>query len=167
MAAKGKPDDADVEKKALDANTQAVPADMGAGPNNHARDLMTIASALLAGSIASARGDHQQATRDFGEAVKAQDALSYDEPPSWYYPTRETLGAEMLAAGNSKGAEDVFRTDLKKNPDNPRSLHGLAQCLRAEGRIKEAAMVEQRFDKAWSHADITLAPIKVASAAGK
>ena len=167
MAAKGKPGDAEAEKKALDANAAAVPADLEAGPNNRARDLMKIASSLLAGSIARARGDHQQAISDFTDAVKEQDSLGYDEPPSWYYPTRETLGSEMLASGNSKGAEEVFRVDLKKNPDNPRSLYGLAQSLRAEGKIKEAAAVEQRFTKAWSHADAPLAPVKVASAAGK
>ena len=167
FAAKGKPDEAAAEQKALDANVQAVPADMEAGPNNHARDLMKVASSLLAGSSARARGEHQQAIRDFTDAVKAQDALSYDEPPSWYYPTRETLGAEMLAAGNNKGAEEVFRADLKKNRDNPRSLYGLAQSLRAEGRIKEAAVIEQRFTKAWSHADAPLAPVKVATAGEK
>jgi tetratricopeptide (TPR) repeat protein len=167
LAAKGKPEQARAEKKALDASTQAVPADLEAGPNNRARDLMKIASSLLAGSIARANGDHQQAIRDFTDAVKQQDALGYDEPPSWYYPTRETLGAEMLAAAENKDAEEVFRTDLKKNPDNPRSLHGLAQALRAEGKAAEAAAIEERFTKAWSHADAPLAPVKVAIAAGK
>ena len=63
-----------------------------------------------------------------------QDALGYDEPPSWYYPVRETLGAELLASKKPAQAEAVYRADLKRNPDNPRSLFGLAESLRAPGQ---------------------------------
>jgi Tfp pilus assembly protein PilF len=87
-----------------------------------------------------------------------QDALGYDEPPSWYYPVRENLGAELLASKQPALAEAVYRADLKRNPENPRSLFGLAQSLRAQGKTPEAAKVEERFTKAWAHADVTLAP---------
>ena len=63
-----------------------------------------------------------------------QDALGYDEPPSWYYPVRETLGAELLANKKAAMAEAFYRDDLKRNPDNPRSLYGLAESLRIEGK---------------------------------
>jgi tetratricopeptide (TPR) repeat protein len=163
FAAKGKVDEATAERKALDDGAASVAAELMVGPNNKAPAITKLASQVLAGAIATARGDHDEALRDFTEAVRLQDALGYDEPPSWYYPVRETLGAELLANKKATMAEAVYRDDLKRNPDNPRSLYGLAESLRAEGKADEAAKVEERFTKGWSHADITLAPEKVAT----
>ncbi|HVA39512.1 MAG TPA: tetratricopeptide repeat protein, partial [Candidatus Binataceae bacterium] len=80
----------------------------------------------------------------------------------WYFPVRESLGAELLATGRTRQAETVYREDLRINPGNPRSLYGLAQCLRAEGKSAEAAKVEQQFRQAWRYADIEPAPLRVA-----
>ena len=163
FAAKGKPDEAEAEHKALDENAAGVSPDLMIGPSNRAPAITRLASEILAGAIASARGNHDAAIADYTEAVRMQDALGYDEPPSWYYPVRETLGAELLASKQAAKAEPVYRADLKRDPDNPRSLYGLAETLRAEGKAQEAARVEGRFSKEWSHADITLAPEKVAA----
>ena len=53
-----------------------------------------------------------------------QDALVYEEPPIWYFPVRESLGAQLLAMGRTQEAEAVYREDLRINPGNPRSLYG-------------------------------------------
>jgi hypothetical protein len=53
-------------------------------------------------------------------------------------------------------AEAVYRDDLKRNPDNGWSLFGLAQSLRAQGKMEDAAATEARFQKAWTLADVTL-----------
>jgi tetratricopeptide (TPR) repeat protein len=158
FAAKGKPGDAALERKDLDTSAAAVSAQFMIGPSNNAPGIARLASQILGGAIASARGDHEQALADYTEAVRMQDALGYDEPPSWYYPVRENLGAELLASKQPALAEAVYRADLKRNPENPRSLFGLAQSLRAQGKTPEAAKVEERFTKAWAHADVTLAP---------
>jgi cytochrome c-type biogenesis protein CcmH/NrfG len=50
----------------------------------------------------------------------------------------------------------VFREDLQRNPRNPRSLFGLAETLRAEGKTTEAANVRQQFERAWRNADTKL-----------
>jgi len=163
FAAKGKPDDAAAEQKELEASAAAVSPEFMVGPNNKGPAVTKLASQILTAAIANARGDRDAAIRDYTEAVRIQDALGYDEPPSWYYPVRESLGAELLAAKKDAEAEAVYRTDLKRNPDNPRSLYGLEESLRAEGKAEEASKVEARFTKAWSHADISLAPEKVAA----
>ena len=115
-----------------------------------------MASATLAGEIASAQGHHEDAIKNLKDAVAIQDALNYEEPPAWYFPVRETLGMELLAAGNNADAEQVFRDDLKQYPENGWSLNGLAICLRARNASDEAASVDARFKKAWVHADVTL-----------
>ncbi|MGA9724307.1 MAG: tetratricopeptide repeat protein, partial [Candidatus Binatus sp.] len=101
------------------------------------------------------------AIKHLKDAVAIQDALNYEEPPPWYYPVRETLGMELLANGKTADAEQVFRDDLKQNPENGWSLNGLAMCLRARNASDEAASVDARFKKAWAHADVTL-PASVA-----
>ena len=163
FAGKGKVDAAEAERSALVESASHVPADLMVGPNNKAPAITGLASQVLIAAIASARGDHAKAIPGYQLAVQMQDALGYDEPPSWYYPVRESLGAELLAAKKDAMAEAVYRDDLKRNPDNPRSLYGLAESLRAEGKPQEAARVEQRFTKGWSHADISLGTEKIAA----
>jgi len=81
---------------------------------------------VLAGRIAAAKGDKKQAIAEYKTAVEKEDALDYDEPADWFYPTRETLGAALLRNKQPAEAAKVFRADLKRNPHNPRSLYGLA-----------------------------------------
>ncbi|HXN83995.1 MAG TPA: hypothetical protein VN883_16065 [Myxococcales bacterium] len=77
------------------------------------------------------------------------------EPPDWYYPPRQTLGAWLLRARKLAEAERVFSTDLERNPDNGWSLTGLREALRAQK--KSTADVEARLAKAWSSADVDVA----------
>jgi hypothetical protein len=83
------------------------------------------------------------------EAVAVQDTLKYDEPPNWFYPVRESLGAVLLRIGDAVGAEEVFREDLDRNPRNPRSLFGLEQALKAQGKAYDATFVKKEFDVSW------------------
>jgi tetratricopeptide (TPR) repeat protein len=155
FAAKNRPADALKEKEQLDAIVAATPVDRIVGFNSVNR-LLAAASATLAGAIDSASGHHDDAIKNLKEAVAIQDAFNYDEPPAWYYPVRETLGMELLAAGKSADAEQVFRDDLKQYPENGWSLNGLAICLRARNASQDAAKVDARFKTAWAHADVKL-----------
>ena len=155
FTAKNRPDDALAEKKKLDEILAVTPPERVVGFNS-ANRLLTMASATLAGEIDSTQGHRDDAIKHLQTAVAIQDALNYEEPPPWYYPVRETLGMEMLTDGKTADAEQVFRDDLKQNPENGRSLNGLAICLRARNASDEAASVDARFKKAWAHADVTL-----------
>jgi tetratricopeptide (TPR) repeat protein len=121
-----------------------------------AGSVLGVAAHTLRGEIAARRGDPDMAVRELEEAVRQQDALVYDEPPPWYYPARQSLGAVLLAAGRPSEAETVYREDLKRNPANGWSLFGLAQALRAQGKTAEAAGVDERFHRAWARADVVL-----------
>ena len=115
-----------------------------------------IAERTLAGELAAARGDHASAIAALREAAAIEDKIPYDEPPGWHAPTRQTLGALLLAAGQPVEAEAAYREELRRNPDNGWSLFGLAQSLRAQKREADAAEAERRFAKAWEHADVKL-----------
>jgi hypothetical protein len=101
-----------------------------------------------------AREDYAEAVTQFQLAVATQDELPYTEPPFWYYPTRQSLGKAMLAAGDAAGAERVYQADLAQYPRNGWSLYGLIQALEAQG--KDTASVQAQFDRIWSQADVTL-----------
>jgi tetratricopeptide (TPR) repeat protein len=115
-----------------------------------------MASHILDARIAAAKGDKEASVAHWREAVTVQDTLNYDEPPDWYYPVRESLGAALLNAGNPTEAEKVFRDDLARNPRNPRSLFGLTQALRAQNRDADATWTESQFKIAWQSADTQL-----------
>ncbi len=123
---------------------------------NPARAILSIAPEVLAGDLAARRGDLAKAITHLETGVRLEDALVYIEPPDWYLPVRQALGAVLLQAGRAKEAEVVYWEDLRHYPHNGWSLFGLVQSLRAQGKNEEAATVEQRFQKAWAQADVKL-----------
>jgi hypothetical protein len=90
------------------------------------------------------------------KAVAVQDTLKYGEPPDWYFPVRESLGAALLMNGDAAAAERVFREDLNRNPRNPRSLFGLVESLRKQARTYDAGFVESQFRDAWKGSSLNL-----------
>ena len=157
LTAKGRLDDAAQERKQLDGIAATIPAERTIGLNS-ARTLLAIASHVLAGQMNAKVGRLPDAVHHFEGAVRLQDGLRYYEPPDWYYPVRESLGAVLLHAGRAQEAERVFREDLKRTPENPWSLQGLAEALRAQRSDREAASIEERLGRAAAHADIDFKP---------
>ncbi|WP_341938547.1 hypothetical protein [Marinimicrobium sp. C2-29] len=115
-----------------------------------------VAERVLAGELAWAEEDIDGAVTALEEGAKMEDELPYAEPPAWHAPVRQTLGAILLEAGRPTEAEEAYRAELRRNPENGWSLFGLEQALRAQGDDDSADDVAERFDKAWAHADIEL-----------
>ncbi|MGH7864547.1 MAG: tetratricopeptide repeat protein, partial [Candidatus Binataceae bacterium] len=153
LLAKRKAAEAAAELKQLDSIAVATPPDAIVGFNKR-KDLLALASALLAGQIASKEGRRDDALKDLRRAVTLQDHLIYEEPPAWYYPVRQTLAVELVQQGKLEEAEVAYREDLMRNPENGVSLNGLATTLRARGKPDEAAKVDLRLKKAWANADV-------------
>ncbi|HJQ84519.1 MAG TPA: hypothetical protein VKA21_10610 [Candidatus Binatia bacterium] len=147
---------AEKELADLSAVTAKTPPDRALQQVNKQKEVLTLAGDVLGGELAATHGRMDEAVRRLEDAVRIQDGLRYMEPPPWYYPTRQSLGAVLLAAGKPKQAEAVYREDLRRNPENGWSLHGLAQSLRAQKRTAQAANVERRFRQAWAKADVRL-----------
>jgi tetratricopeptide (TPR) repeat protein len=152
-AALGRREEAARERQAFAAARDRVPAETAWGYNK-ASSIFAVMTPSLEAWIARAGGDDAAAIRSWRQAVDAEDRLSYNEPPDWYYPTRESLGAALLRTRQYAEAERVFRDDLARNPNNPRSLFGVWQALSA--RKQPAAAAQRRFREAWKHADVPL-----------
>jgi len=154
-AAMGKVAEAQAEQGALAAAVKNIPGETPFGLNA-ASSVLKIAEYTLEAKIAWAKGDKRAAVAAWHKAVEAQDALNYDEPPGWYYPARESLGGALLLNGDAAGAEKVFRADLEQNPRNGRSLFGLMESLKAQGKQAAAQLVQREFEVAWKNADTKL-----------
>jgi len=123
---------------------------------NPTSSLAKIAAAVLQAEIAAARKNTKAAVAQLRKAIAIEDGLIYGEPPDWFYPVRQNLGAILLEADRPRAAEKVYREDLARFPDNGWSLFGLAQSLRAQGKNQEADEVQRRFEVAWQYADIEI-----------
>ena len=151
LAGTGKITDAEAEYKIVSAAEAATPPDVifQMPINNKAKDIMKIAEDVLGAKIAVAKKDNSGAVAMLRDAVAIQDTLKYGEPPDWFYPVRESLGATLLMSGDAAGAEKVFRDDLERNLRNPRSLWGLHQALLQQKRGYDAGFVEKQFESSW------------------
>ena len=154
--AKGQAADATRELRELEGILQSVPPERTVAFFFRAKNLLQLAANLLGGELAAKAGDVATAERLLRATVAEQDTHWFTEPPPWYFPVRQTLGAVLLQAGRAGDAELVYREDLRRNPGNGWSLFGLAQSLRTQGKTADAAQVDESFRKAWAQADVRL-----------
>lgn len=114
-----------------------------------ARDIVRTARAVATGRLADARGDSAAAVKAYREAVAVQDTMPYVEPPYWYYPARQSLGAALLRAGQLDAAEQAFRDSLARTPSNGWALRGLMEVYRKRGDAAALAAATRRFSTTW------------------
>ena len=158
LARTGKADAAAQERMALAETSAKVPAEalFGGTGLESARTVLALTAIVLDARLAAANGSLPDAIRLWTSAVAAADKLPYDEPPIFFYPVRESLGAALLLNGKAEEAERVFRVDLARHPQNARSLFGLHESLVKQGKNADAEWVQRAFDEAWKDADTTL-----------
>jgi tetratricopeptide (TPR) repeat protein len=154
-AANGDVKSARVEQTAFLEASKLVPAEDAFG-NNSCQALLAIATPMLDGEILIREGKLDEGLSQLRTAVSAEDALRYDEPPGWILPVRHSLGANLMQAGRFAEAEQVYRDDLTRLPENGWSLFGLARSLELQQKRDEAAVVEARYHKIWSKADVQI-----------
>ena len=128
----------DTEKALAEADAIAALRDSEgiadlAAANIPAGDILLLSETVLRARIAQHEGDFATARSELEKAVTLQDALNYTEPPFWYYPVEQTLGAVLLQAGEPEAAIDQFRAALVRHPNNAWSLYGLMKAQEAAG----------------------------------
>ncbi|HMA18420.1 MAG TPA: tetratricopeptide repeat protein [Thermoanaerobaculia bacterium] len=156
FAGQGKLSEAAATRREFEALRQALPPEAMYIVNNKASDLLALSAATLDAHLAGARGEKDEAIRLWKRAIEVEKTIQYDEPPPWFYPVRQSLGAALLKNGQAKEAEVVFREAITKQPRDGRLLFGLWQSLVAQKREDEAAMVRGQFESAWKGATMKL-----------
>ncbi|MFT3828011.1 MAG: hypothetical protein QM731_29100 [Chitinophagaceae bacterium] len=102
---------------------------------NPAANIFAVAEGVLDARIAQAKGDSNAAIEAWTRAVAAEDRITYNEPPDWFYPTRESLGAALFKARRFEEADLAFREDSRAQPEQrPFALGPLAGAPRAGRR---------------------------------
>jgi tetratricopeptide (TPR) repeat protein len=114
-----------------------------------AADLLRLARLIVVGRIAQAQGDAGKAIAAFEEAAAIDRALPYLEPPFWYYPVDQSLGAALLQAGRVEEAEAAFRSALARYPGNAWALYGLREAARHKGDDLAAAKADRLLEEKW------------------
>jgi len=70
---------------------------------------------------------------------------------------RHSLGAMLMKQQRFAEAEQVYRDDLARLPENGWSLLGLAKSLRNQNKnADEVAQTEAKFKKVWANADLMI-----------
>ena len=152
-AAKGDTENARKEQAVFLEKSKLVPKEE-VFSNNTEEALLAIAARMVEGEILVRENKLDAGIAELREAIKLEDALNYDEPPGWLIPVRHSLGATLMQNGRYAEAEQVYREDLARLPENGWSLYGLASSLKAQQKnASEAAATKEKFGKLWAKAD--------------
>jgi tetratricopeptide (TPR) repeat protein len=114
-----------------------------------ADQLLQIARHVVQGRIAQHNGDDAAAIEEFKQAAALEDGMPYMEPPYWYYPVRQSLGAALLKAGRAEEAAAAFQASLKAAPNNGWAIYGLIEAQKKLGDEAGAKASEAALAKAW------------------
>jgi tetratricopeptide (TPR) repeat protein len=156
FTAKGDTDSARKAQSVFLERAKLVPKEESLG-NNTCEAMLDIVTAMVEGEILAAEGKIDGGIEQLRAAIKNEDALKYDEPPGWLIPVRHSLGAVLMKQQRFAEAEQVYRNDLARLPDNGWSLLGLAESLRKQKKnADEVAQTEAKFKKVWAKADLTI-----------
>jgi tetratricopeptide (TPR) repeat protein len=114
-----------------------------------AKEIVQTARLVATGRLADVRGDLAGAQKAYEEAVFIEDSIGYMEPPYWYYPVRQSLGAVLLRQGKLDQAEKAFRESLARVRNNGWALAGLAETYKRKGDPASEKAARAAFAKAW------------------
>lgn len=152
-SALGEVDAARSEIAAFEREAGRTPTDWTIG-FNPAHAVYPLARKMMQGELAFRLGDHDRAFAELRAGVALEDALIYDEPPSWLQPTRHALGALLTAAGHHADAEVVYQQDLERNPRNGWALLGLEAVRRRLGKTEGIDDLARQRARSWARADV-------------
>jgi tetratricopeptide (TPR) repeat protein len=150
FVARGDMDNAGKEQAAIERLAQAGDFSALTTAGIPANEVLQIASHVLQARIAQGDGKLGAAADNFRKAAQLQDQLAYMEPPFWYYPVQQSLGAVLLQQGDLDGAEQAFRASLARTPNNGWALYGLSKVYKQRGDTQRAAAAEELLGKAWA-----------------
>jgi tetratricopeptide (TPR) repeat protein len=155
-AAKGDTASARKAQTVFIEGAKLVPKEASLG-NNSCEALLAIVIPMVEGEILVAEGKVDSGIEQLRAAIQKEDALKYDEPPGWLIPVRHSLGAVLMKQRRFAEAEQVYRDDLARLPENGWSLLGLAESLRRQKKnADEASRTHAKFERIWANADMPI-----------
>lgn len=120
------------------------------------KKMISILENCMNAAIAENEGRTAEAIKFLREAISEQNSVPYNESPITFFSARQQLGALLLKLGQTKEAEQIYRDDLNRIPNNCRSLFGLKESLNAQSKFYDLYWVDQAFQEAFKYSDIDL-----------
>ncbi len=114
-----------------------------------APDIVDLSIHVAQGRQSFANGKYDEAAMHYRAAQKIEKTVPYSEPPYWYYPVAQSLGAALFKAGKFKEAQGAFRQALFQAPNNGWALYGLSQTEAKLGNKLEARAAKEALSKLW------------------
>lgn len=114
-----------------------------------ARPVLEIAENVVLARASQAEGKDSAAIELWEKAAETEDTIPYMEPPYWYYPVRQSLGAALLKTGRPDEAEKEFNAALERSRGSAWALYGLQQAAKAKGDATAESKAAEQLSKAW------------------
>ena len=114
-----------------------------------ARSVLDVAQDVVRARAAQAEGDQNAAIDLWKKAADTQDTIPYMEPPFWYYPVRQSLGAALIKSGRPEEAQKEFNAALEDARSSAWALYGLEQAAKAKGDAAAQSAAADALAKSW------------------
>lgn len=111
--------------------------------------VLEVAENVVLARAAQAEGKDSAAVDLWKKAADTEDTIPYMEPPYWYYPVRQSLGAALLKTGHPEEAQNEFNAALDRARGSAWALYGLQQAAKAKGDAEAEGKAAEQFSKAW------------------
>ncbi|MEQ1764926.1 MAG: tetratricopeptide repeat protein, partial [Pyrinomonadaceae bacterium] len=115
----------------------------------HATRVVAVHLLDLRGSLASLRGEHDEAIRLLNEAVTKERDLGYWEPPHYTRPVLESLGEAYIRAGKFAEAAAAYEKILATRPNSGFAFFGMARLFSKAGDTAKASDANKKLQSVW------------------
>jgi tetratricopeptide (TPR) repeat protein len=138
--------------RAAAANVASLSQEPGQHP--FAKLIITLQAKEAEAFAAQASGDSNSALTNLKEAVAIEDSIDdLSQPPYPAIPAAELCGYLLLELKQPSEAASYFQKTLKRTPNRPKAILGLARAARASGDTETAATHYKEFLSVWKNAD--------------
>ncbi|TIL84263.1 MAG: hypothetical protein E5Y73_34175 [Mesorhizobium sp.] len=114
-----------------------------------ALSVLQVAEDVVRARAAQAENDVGGSIAFWKKAAETEDSIPYMEPPYWYYPVRQSLGAALLKNGQPADAAKEFVAALDRARSSAWALFGLQQAAKAQGDAAAETKAAEELSKAW------------------
>src|SRR6516165_1784309 len=131
-------------------------ASLSEEPGQHpfAKLISTLQAKEAEAFAAQASGDSNSALTHLKEAVAIEDSIDdLSQPPYPTIPAAELCGYLLLELRQPSEAANYFQKVLKRTPNRPKAILGLARAAKASGDNETAATHYKEFLSVWKNAD--------------
>src|SRR5262250_2312014 len=124
------------------------------GQHPFAQLIITLQAKEAEAFAAQAADDSKGAVTKLKEAVAIEDSIDdLSQPPYPVIPTTELCGYLLLELSQPAEATGYFEKTLKRTPNRPKAILGLARAAQALGDDKTATTRYKEFLSVWKSAD--------------